>query len=140
MKSFLSAVFILSLTLSFAQSKPLPKTGKTKPGSPVAPSMPLPPLAGKYGGKQADGRTDSLVLRADSTYRFAEYQPAMSTPESFSGKWKVKKNDIFLYAGNDPDPYGQVRAILTADGKLEKFKVVRYFGELQKTGMQIELK
>jgi len=35
---------------------------------------------------------------------------------------KVKGKDVFFVRGADPDPYGQVRAILSADGtKIEKF-------------------
>lgn len=101
--------------------------------------MPMPTPVGVYTAKTASNHTDSLIIKSDSTYRYVSYQPGMSLPEQFSGKWKVKKNDVFLYAGNDPDPYGQVRAVVAPEQKIIRMKVIRYFGELQKGADQVEL-
>ncbi|MBC7862494.1 MAG: hypothetical protein IAF38_05920 [Bacteroidia bacterium] len=140
MKALSISLFVL-LVCFFSEGTAQVKT-KVKPVKPGAakPTIAMPSPVGKWFFKSPKGAIDSLIIRQDSTYKFSSYQPGLSTPESFSGKWKVKKNDVYLHIANTNDPYGQVRAIIATDGKIELFKVVRYFGNLFKAAEQMELR
>lgn len=130
---------LLFLIITNAQSNSKTNALHKKNAVPkVISNMPSP--VGTWAFTQINKSIDSLTIKSDSTYRFAEYQQGVSVPETFSGKWKIKGMNVFLYAGADSAPYGQLRAALSADGiRIEKFRVIRYFGELQKNAIQIEL-
>jgi hypothetical protein len=53
---------------------------------------------------KAGKQTDSLILNADSTYRYAFYYPKYEVSEYYTGKWSYSENTIFLYNSGMKQP------------------------------------
>ena len=45
---------------------------------------------------KAEKQTDSLILNADSSYRYAFYYPKYQVSEYYEGTWRYKDNTLFL--------------------------------------------